>query len=233
MYSNKHIIPIITVLLLLIYPVQSQTGFKGGIAISDIVFLVEGQTPYLGYEINGLTHRLPYLTYQFGLFKQFKLNNRLDFQPELLFIKKGLNYGMDFIYDDITYVINMHYLEVPLLLKYNFLLGKENKFALLVGPYASYMINNKRIREIDGKLEKDEMSNIRKTDFGIAASLSYDFNLKNNRLILDLRATYSLVNMMDYIEGYVLRYYGPHEERARNVTIALTMGYYFSSVEPK
>ena len=114
----KYIILIIIVFLMLIAPLKSQVGVKGGITISDIIFAVDGQTPYLGYDINYLTHRLPFLTYQFGFFKTYELNNKIDFQPELLFIKKGLNYSMDLLYDDITYIIRIHYVEVPLLLKY-------------------------------------------------------------------------------------------------------------------
>jgi hypothetical protein len=67
----KKQLSVITLILFFTVPLQSQIGIKGGPAISDIVFLVEGQTPYLGYEINSLTHRLPYLTYQFGIFKYY------------------------------------------------------------------------------------------------------------------------------------------------------------------
>ena len=229
MYNKIYIIQIIVITLLLIAPLQSQIGIKSGPVISDIVFLAEGQTPYLGYEIYSLTHRLPYLTYQFGIFKTFKLNKRFYFQPELLFTKKGLNYSMNFIYDDITYIIKMHYLEVPLLLKYN--ISKNNQFALLAGPYGSYMINTERIREIEGKLMKDKMSNVRKFDFGIAASLSYDFNYNKNHFNLDFRTTYSLVNIMDYLEDYVLRYYGPDKERARHANIALTIGCFLPIID--
>ena len=229
MCNKIYIIQIILIPILLITPLKSQIGIKSGPVISDIVFLVEGQTPYLGYEINSLTHRLPYLTYQFGIFKTFKLNKRFDFQPELLFTKKGLNYSMNFIYDDITYIIKMYYLEVPLLMKYN--IGKKNQFALLVGPYGSYMINTERMRKIEGELVKDKMSNVRKFDFGIAASLSYDFNYNKNHFNLDFRTTYSLVNIMDYLEGYVLRYYGPDKEKARHANIALTIGYFLPLID--
>jgi len=227
MNCNKYILQIYVIILLLVIPLRSQVGIKGGLAISDIVFAAEGQTPYLGYEINYLTHRLPYLTYQVGIFKTYMFSKNFAIQPELLFVQKGLNYSMDFIYDDITYIIRISYLEVPLLLKYKLFNMHSDRFALLAGPYIAYMVNNKRVREINGAKRKDDMSNINRIDFGVLTGLSYDFKLFQSRYVLDLRTEYSLINMMDRLEGFVPRYYGPAEERVRNVNIALTLGYYF------
>lgn len=221
MIRKNSLIGIALVFALIIPKLFAQIGFKGGPALSDIVFADKGQTPYLSYEINSLTHRLPYLTYQFGVFKSFSLNNRLSIQPEILFVKKGLNYSLDFIYDDITYIIKIHYVEVPILIK--LYLNNNKRSAILLGPYFSYMINNKRIRKIDGVMEKDYVSNINKTDFGFAGSFAFDFK---NRFNLDFRVTYSLNEMMKYLDSVILDYYGPGKERARNVNLSLTVGYY-------
>jgi len=218
MIRKRHFLIIV---FLTISPLTAQIGIKGGPAFSDIVFAGKGQTPYLSYEINSLTHRLPYLTYQFGVFKSFSLNNRLSVQPEILFVKKGLNYGMDFIYDDINYIIKIHYVEIPILMK--LFLNNHKRSAILLGPYFSYMMNNKRIREIEGKISKDNLSNINKIDIGIITSFAHEFmNLFN----IDFRMSYSLVEMMKYLDGVKLDYYGPDEERARNVNLSLTVGYY-------
>ena len=209
------------IIILTISLLTAQIGIKGGPALSDIVFAEKGQTPYLSYEINSLTHRLPYLTYQFGVFKSFNLNNRLSVQPEILFVKKGLNYGTDFIFGDINYIINIHYVEVPILMK--LFLNNHKRSAILFGPYFSYMMNNKRIREIEDKILKDNLSNINKTDIGIVTSFAHEFMKLFN---IDFRMSYSLVEMMKYLDGVKLDYYGPNDERARNVNISLTIGYY-------
>ena len=97
----------------------AQIGVKGGPVISDIVFAEEGQIPYLGFDTNSLIHKLPHFTYQIGLFTEYRLSKNLNVQPEFLFSKKGLNYNSDFIYDDIKYHLNIYYLEIPILLKYD------------------------------------------------------------------------------------------------------------------
>lgn len=224
MNSNKYII-IIVYFLLLGIPLRSQVGIKGGPALSDIAFLVEGQIPYLGYETNSLTHRLPYLTYQFGIFKNFNITDKVGFQTELLLVKKGLNYSTEYIYDDIKYIVKIYYLEVPLLLKYNFTKSAQNHLSVLLGPYLSYTIKDVRCIEADNQIHKDKMPNIKNIDLGIAASISYNFTIHQNIFIVDLRTTYGLNNMMNYTEDFVPEYYGPNKEYARNVNIALTFGY--------
>ena len=228
MIDKKHISITVLIILLIISSLSAQIGIKGGPALSDIVFANKGQTPYLSYEINSLTHRFPYLTYQFGIFTNYAIGKRFELQPELLFVKKGLNYSKNYIYDDITYIIKICYLEIPILLKYSF--TKSKRSAIIIGPYFSYMIDNKRIREFDGELIKDEMNNVDKFDFGIATGLSFDIG---ERFIIDTRFTYSLVEMMDYLDGVKLDYYGPEDERARNVNLSLTLGYNLPLVNTK
>jgi hypothetical protein len=225
MYSNKYIILIIITFLLLVLPLRSQVGIKGGPALSDIIFEVEGQIPYLGYGTNSLSHKLPYLTYQFGIFKTFNITNKIGFQPELLYVKKGLNYSTEFIYDDIKYFVKIHYLEIPMLLKYDFTKDAKNQFSFLIGPYLSYAINNVRYIDTENQIQKDKMSNINKFDLGVAASISYDFTIQQNKFVLDFRTTYGLTDMMNYSDGYIKKYYGTDERRARNVNVALTFGY--------
>jgi len=225
MYSNKYIILIIITFLLLVLPLRSQVGIKGGPALSDIIFEVEGQIPYLGYSTNSLSHKLPYLTYQFGIFKTYNITDKIGFQPELLYVKKGLNYSTEFIYDDIKYFVKIHYLEIPMLLKYDFTKDAKNQFSFLIGPYLSYAINNVRYIDTENQIQKDKMSNINKFDLGVAASISYDFTIQQNKFVLDFRTTYGLTDMMNYSDGYIKKYYGTDERRARNVNVALTFGY--------
>lgn len=225
MYSNKYIILIIITFLLLPFPLQSQVGIKVGPALADIIFEVEGQIPYLGYGTNSLNHKLPYLTYQFGIFKTYQLTEKIGIQPEMLYVKKGLNYSTEFIYDDIKYFVKIHYLEIPMLLKYDFTKDQRNHFAFLIGPYFSYAFNNVRYIDADDQIHREKMSNIKRIDWGVAASISYNFTIQQNKFIIDLRTTYGLIDMMEFADGYLKKYYGPDEGRARNVNIALTLGY--------
>jgi hypothetical protein len=224
MFRYKYLI-ILASVLILGSPLQSQVGIKGGLALSDIIFEVEGQIPYLGYGTNSLSHKLPYLTYQFGIFNNYNITEKVGLQPELLFVKKGLNYSTEFIYDDIKYFVKIHYIEIPILLKYSFLKDSKNQLAVLLGPYLSYAINNVHYVDVDNQVKKEKMPNIKKFDWGLSASISYNFTFQQNKLVIDFRTAYGLIDMMEHSDGYVKEYYGPDNGRARNVNIALTLGY--------
>jgi hypothetical protein len=209
---------------------SAQIGIKGGLNVSDIAFLDEGQSPYLGYEVDFLEHNLPAAGFQIGVFGEFPIFKRLEFQPELLIIKQGLNYSKNYIYDDITYKVRIYYLDVPALLKYN--LSKKARWhpALLTGPYASLKLKGTRITKIDSKLEKTPISNLRHIDFGITAGIFSGFDLSKGQITIDFRCSYSLFNMMDRIDGYIPSYYGTRKEYARNVCMSLTVGYKFNNI---
>lgn len=211
----------------------AQIGIKGGMVISDIAFLKDGQTPYLGYGINSLEHRLPMITFQVGTFGTIRLWKRIDFQPELLYTMQGLNYSTEYLYDDITYKIKISYLKMPCLLKYKISTRKKIHSALFVGPYVSWKLNAVRVTEIEGTREKAKMPNVKDIDLGAEAGSSFDFNLPSGQMIVDLRFSYSLINIMDRIPGYVLWYYGPSKEYVRNVSVSLTVGYQFSNIWTK
>lgn len=210
----------------------SQIGLKAGVGISDIAFRVKGQAPYLGYEVDELEHRLPKLTYQAGLFATIGLGKRWGVQPELLFITQGLDYSISYPYDDITYKLNLFYMHMPVLIQYQ--LGPNTQWhpALMAGPYASVKLGARRITEVDGIREKTSLSNMRPVDFGLAAGFGTAFHVARGQLVLDFRATYSLVNVMDRVEGYVPDYYGSNDAYARNMSIVLTLGYRFKKIKP-
>lgn len=219
-------------------PVSAQMGIKGGIGISDVAFLKDGQTPYLGYEINSLEHRIPMITFEVGTFGTIELWKRIEFQPELLFAMQGLNYSTEYLYDHITYKIHISYLKMPLLLKYKISTRKKINSAFFIGPYAAWKLKAVRLTEVEGLRGKAKIPNVKNADLGLIAGYSIDFNLFSNQMILDIRVGYGLINMMHKITGYVPWYYGPSKEYARNVNISLTAGYRFtnflskSAVEP-
>lgn len=218
---------VLLILLAIGLPGKAQVGIKAGIGISDIAFLEEGQTPYLGYEINSLEHRLPKVSYQVGAFHIIDVSKRIDFQPELLFSLQGLDYSKDYLYDDITYKINISYLRLPLLVKYKTSL-KENRYpGIFAGPYVSCKLSAMRVKEVEGQREESKMTNVKDSDFGIVAGYSFGYGLPSGRLVIDFRSSYSLVNMMEPIEGHIPRYYGPSKEYVRNVNVSLVVGYYF------
>jgi len=212
---------------------SAQIGFKGGIGASDIIFKKEGQTPYLGYEVDDFIHNYPKLSYQFGAFAAFGLGEKFEFQPELLFVNAGLDYSTTYNYGKIIYRLNINYLQVPLLFKFKTKPEKTRHFALLAGPYTSFKLTAKKTMEVNEYEEKVDMNNVKNIDFGIVAGLGYEFDLPQGIIVIDFRITYGLINMMQPKEGYIPEYNGPEKIRANNMNIVLTVGYRFLNLWPE
>ena len=208
----------------------TQIGVKAGAGIAEIAFKYYGQTSYLGYEVNTLIHNYPRFSTEAGFFGTFKVANRIDFQPEVLYSLKGLDYSTKFLYDDITYRLNIHYLKFPLLFKYKTALKKSRDSGIVLGPYASWKLKAKKKIEVEGQKERAVVPNVKNFDFGLIAGFSFDYNLPKGQLVIDLRSSYSLINMMDRIEGFIPDYEERSKDYARNVTLSLTVGYRFLNI---
>ena len=220
-------------LLLLTKISIAQIGIKGGVGASDIVFADEGQTPYLGYEVDYLTHNYPLFSYQFGVFGTIPFHKHFDFQPELMFSRQGLNYNISFLYDNITYRLHIYYLQMPLLIRYKMALRKKSHPILFLGPYGSIKLVATRITEFDGDRIEENMENVKTTDFGLTFGFGYDFELPKGEIVIDLRCNYGLIDMMEYTDGHIPDYDGPAKERAQNVSILVMFGYRFSNISKK
>ena len=212
---------------------SAQIGIKGGIGVSDIAFKQNGQTPYLGYEINYLEHKKPALAYEAGVSGFFELGKRFDFQPELLFAMQGLDYSTEYLFDDITYKINISYLKIPLLFRYKICIKETKQSGFILGPYTAWKLNAVRITEFEGQKEKNNVSNVKDFDFGIIGGYSLDFGLFSGRMLVDLRCGFSLVNIMEPLDGYIPWYFNASTEYVRNVNISITVGYRFLNVWSK
>ena len=180
-----------------------------------------------------MDHRLPYLSFQGGLFGTFELSKRFDLQPELLFVRRGLDYSSEYLYDDVFYRIKIHYLHLPVLIQYKFNVEKNGRSALYTGPYVSSKLQAQRITEIEGKKVEEEMSSVKDTDWGLTFGYATGFGLPGGQLTAELRTSYSLSDMMDTVEGYTPEYQQPKKERARNVSITLMIGYRFTNLRTK
>lgn len=191
-------------LLYCLPPATAQLGFKAGPGVSDIGFLKNGQTSFLGYEAGMMVHRIPMPTFQAGAFGTFRLGHRFEFQPELLFITQGLDYSTDFLYDDVTYKVKISYVHAPLLLKYQTSVKRKWRPFLFGGAYVSRKLKAIRLTEIEGQKEKIGMSNVKDMDVGIIGGYAAEFNLPAGEMTIGIRTSYSLANMMDRVKGALL-----------------------------
>ena len=209
---------------------MAQIGIQVGFGISDIGFKNQGQSPYLTHEVNSLEHRLPVVTFQAGAVTTFRLGNRFGFQGELNFAMRGLDYSSEFLFDDITYKMNISYLQLPVLLRYHTSQKTKGRSGFLAGPYLSRKLKAVLVTEIEGQKRKAEVSNVKDFDFGIVGGYFMEIGLTRGDLLIDVRSSFSLNNMMNYVDGYIPKYYGPSKEYARNINISLSIGYRFTNL---
>lgn len=210
---------------------DAQLSLKVGAGAADIAFLQKGQTPFLGYEINSLWHRKPRLSLQGGISYAVPLSKRLIFEPELLCVVQGLNYNTSYLYDDLVFKINLTYLQCPLLVKYNVFLKENRHSGFLLGPYAAYKVYAGKITVANGVREKEKVSNATDFDFGGIVGYAVNFQLPEGELEVGFRMSYSLVNVLDRLDGALPGYYGPSKDYARNINVVLVLGYGFGNLE--
>ena len=203
---------------------QAQYGVSIGAGISDIGFLAEGQVPFMGYEILSLIHNYPLPSFQGGGIYQIKVSERLAFVPGLYYIRQGLNVNNTYLYDKITYRLFLNYLKAPLTFKVKTNLKKSPYAGFILGPYVSGLLKANLKTEVDGVLERRDWENVTRIDLGAVLGYTWDPG-REGKLLLNLRCSYSLKNMMREIDGYLPWYYGPEKSYARNINIDFLLTY--------
>jgi hypothetical protein len=124
---------------------DAKFGLKGGINISNTNNTSEGESgSKVGLHIGGLAHI--HITPEFSL------------QPELMYSNQGGKV------DDVK--LNLDYINIPLLLQYNF----DNGFRLQTGPQVGFLVNVND--KVDG-----ENSNIFSSDDFKSTDVSWSFGL--------------------------------------------------------
>lgn len=126
---------------------QLSLGVKAGLNLSDVV-LNNSYNPDVepGYQIKPGFHA--------GVVAAIEGENRLGFAAELMYSSKGVR---------ALNVINLHYVAVPLLVRYHF---SERLFGE-IGPEVGYLVNaNSRHGNLNGTWDN-------KVDIGLDAGLQY------------------------------------------------------------
>ncbi|MCL3780040.1 PorT family protein [Prolixibacteraceae bacterium JC049] len=152
-------------------------GVLGGITASQ----VEGDK-YSGFHRLGVTG---------GMWVRFPVSDKWGLQGEIKYTQKGSKRNPKPKKGDYTsYSMATHYVELPLLLRYE----TQKRFSLLGGVTAGYLIGSKEKDEygvIDESLIKES---IKKIDIAVTAGVEVALIPK---LSLDLRWAYSLLPIRD------------------------------------
>jgi hypothetical protein len=109
-----------------------------------------------------------------GVYKNFRLSgSHFSLQPELLYNQKGAERDT-YIYDHYKRIplhikVRLHYIEIPVLAKFNFNPDGLINPILYVGPYMGIKVASKVSVPVEGvTLTKKGTRDIKRTDFGIS-----------------------------------------------------------------
>jgi hypothetical protein len=152
----------------------------------------------------------------FGVFGLMKLTPMLALQPEVNYLVTGEQWDIT----DATNVENFTYLQVPVLLRVQFM--KEGKFVpfALAGPAVGFLLSAK-----DGGEDVKEW--FKSTDFGAVLGLGGEFGIGGLKGLVDLRYYMGLTNVYnnDLILTGLLA--APMEFTMKNAAFSLTVGIIF------
>lgn len=165
--------------------------------------------------------------YQTGLLAEFNINERLAFQPEILYIQKGLGFKLeDFGFGTASeneFVLN--YLEIPMLLKIRFRPSTDApSFYSVIGPSVGYILSGKNkatftfmgmTESISEKIDLDD-AGFSRFDFSLLAGFGINIPTGPGNIIVDFRYLLGLNNLNDE---------SGDEIKARNRGFGFTAGY--------
>ena len=186
---------------------QAQTRFKAGLKAGLATSQVEGDT-YGGFDKFG---------FDGGATLHANINEKWAAQFEILFVQKGSQHVGDVNKgDNRYYLLQLNYIEVPLLLQY-----KQKKFTFEIGPGIGYLINSK---EYDETGEVYNPIPFLRTE--VSASIGINYLIYKN-LGITWRFTNSLLPIREYASGASF-WYNPGQ---RNNVLAFTLTYMFGKSE--
>jgi hypothetical protein len=161
--------------------------FNGGIIVGGLISQVDGDT-YDGY------HKFGYLG---GAYVSLQISSRSSFQLEMEYIQKGSRYNADSANPaDQTYLLRLHYLEIPVLYQYTF----GRRFSVEAGPAADVLLGY--YEEKDGIPDPPTEPFRTVTLSGILGVSAYI----TNHLKANFRFNYSLISLRNSSVPYPASY---------------------------
>jgi hypothetical protein len=150
-----------------------------------------------------------------GGFVQFPIRDRLAFQPELLFVQKGVKL------DEIgggSLSASLNYLEFPMLLRVTFPMEKQNAY-VLVGPSFGIKASTSATLDSAGQTKDENIDgSVRSADFGLALGLG----VERNKYFLEIRYTLGLNDIATDLPGGGTT--TPHVDSVKNRVFAIMVG---------
>jgi hypothetical protein len=187
------------------------SGAKAGIAFTALPKAGEVLDPIIGTASVDTSSKTGLVA---GGFVQFAFSERLSFQPELLFVMKGVK--LDEVANGGTVTAKVNYLEFPLLARYGAAVGNGLNAYALVGPtFAIKAGTSAHVDAPNKTVDVDIDSAVRSFEAGLA----FGGGLERGRYLLEARFT---LGLSDVANDTV-----PHVDALRNRTIGIMAGIRF------
>lgn len=201
-------------------------GIKGGVSLSGLLSATGDFRHFLGYEIDWLSMG-NLKGFQIGVFKTFDISKHFKFQPEIYYSVRGGDASETFLFERIKFKVRINYLEFPLLLKYEIPLKGRFMPGLFLGPYAALKLSAKKRTEIWGRKEATDLESVKSLDYGAVFGGGIEVHIGSGQLILEIRSSYGLKNIMLMPEGFIRLY--DEKDFVRNFSFVIMTGYKFKS----
>jgi hypothetical protein len=158
---------------------STELGIKAGIIHSHS--LLSKDLPRISYE--------PISEFTGGVFFSMGfLGNRICFQPEVWYTKKGFDAVETYLGQDISSIYQITYFEIPLLLSYKIFLKGRFQPGIVVGPYYGTARKVTEIQTAFGETETKELgNNLKKPDLGFIFGSNIKYSLGSFNVVIDAR----------------------------------------------
>lgn len=180
--------------LVLTTEAQAQLRPEVGLRAGGVFAQLRGENDVFG---DKATDQKPGLTA--GLYAEVPVASGLSIQPELLYVQKGgkteeaISGSGDF-----ESRFTLHYLELPVLLKYTMPLQNRWRPSLSVGPYAAYGIGRDASFElggddVDGAMDADDL--FADWDYGLSFGADVGYRLAKRSATIGVRYDFGLADV--------------------------------------
>jgi len=182
---KKTFLSVVAILLMMVS--LNAQSFSLGVKAGALGTKIDGQDFQSGYK----------LSYQGGAFAEIDILHKIGIQPELLFSQTSTTYtvGTPGLPASINKDINLNYLSIPILLRYNF----AKLFTINLGPQYGILINNNQDLVGNGKdaFKSSDVSGVVGLQFHLSSLRVYGryvFGLSNLNTVSAVNNTSSWKN---------------------------------------
>ena len=133
-----------------------------------------------------------------GAFVRVPIGEQLSIQPEVNYVQKGAEESAI----GITLKIKMDYVEIPVLLRYEFPAGGSVLPCLYAGPMVAFKVVSDMTAEALGTSLDLGIANQKSTDFGLVIGGGIDVGMGSSAITFDLRFAVGLAEQFDDVDPF-------------------------------